>query len=107
MESPTKCFKILVDLVLRSGKLIELRKSIALGNDFNSSPRKREMEELPNKIVLHISITMTNGDNMPPAGAASTASQEVQESLDLGAYFLKIETNNTCFLMINRSLLTH
>ena len=49
MGSPTKCFKILVDLVLRFGKLIELREFIALGNDFHFSPRKEEMEELPTK----------------------------------------------------------
>ena len=49
MGSPTKCFKILVDSVLRSGMLIELRDFIALGNDFNFSPRKKEMEELPTK----------------------------------------------------------
>ena len=60
-----------------------------------------------NKIVFHVSITMSDGDNMPPAGAASTASQEVQESLDLGVYFLKMETNKTYFPMINSLLLTH
>ena len=44
----------------------------------NSLKEKEEWRNCP-EIVLHISITMSDGDNMP----TSTDSQEVQESLDL------------------------